>query len=73
MLLEPVDKDLDPGLLGQDNRTNNPEKVYGLEDFGIEIKERVPIEIAPQKYDRYYMKTKQTKMGHIFKDIKFEE
>lgn len=53
--------------------TNNPEKVYGLEDFGIEIKERVPIEIEPQKYDRFYMKTKQTKMGHIFKDIKFEE
>lgn len=53
--------------------TNNPEKVYGLEDFGIEIKERVPIEIEPQKYDRFYMKTKQTKMGHIFQDIKFEE
>ena len=51
--------------------TNNPEKVYGLEDFGIEIKERVPIEIEPQKYDRFYMKTKQAKMGHIFKDIKF--
>ena len=52
--------------------TNNPEKVYGLEDFGIEIKERVPIEIEPQKYDRFYMKTKQAKMGHIFKDIKFD-
>ena len=52
--------------------TNNPEKVYGLKDFGIEIKERIPIEIHPQKYDRFYMKTKQAKMGHIFNNITFE-
>ena len=51
--------------------TNNPEKVYGLEGFGLVIKERVPLEIAPQKYDRFYMKTKQDKMGHIFKQIRF--
>ena len=51
--------------------TNNPDKVYGLEGFGLSIKERVPIEIEPQKYDRFYMKTKQEKMGHIFKEIKF--
>ena len=51
--------------------TNNPEKVYGLEGFGLVIKERVPIEIPPQKYDNFYMKTKQEKMGHIFKKIKF--
>ena len=50
--------------------TNNPEKVYGLGDFGLEIKERVPIEIEPQKYDSFYMKTKQDKMGHIFTKIK---
>ncbi|MGI6116804.1 MAG: bifunctional 3,4-dihydroxy-2-butanone-4-phosphate synthase/GTP cyclohydrolase II [Bilifractor sp.] len=49
--------------------TNNPDKVYGLADFGLEIKERVPIEIAPQKYDRQYLKTKKTKMGHIFTEI----
>lgn len=49
--------------------TNNPEKVYGIADFGLEIKERVPIEVAPQKYDIRYMKTKQEKMGHIFNHI----
>ena len=51
--------------------TNNPDKVYGLEGFGLSIKERVPIEIEPQKYDRFYMKNKQEKMGHIFNEIKF--
>ena len=49
--------------------TNNPEKVYGLSDFGLQIRERVPIEIEPQAFDRFYMKTKQTKMGHIFQKI----
>ena len=45
--------------------TNNPDKVYGLGDFGLEIKERIPIEIKPQKYDYKYLKTKKTRMGHI--------
>ena len=50
--------------------TNNPDKVYGIGDFGLEIKERVPIEIQPQKYDQKYMNTKKTKMGHIFTEIR---
>ena len=49
--------------------TNNPEKVYGLGDFGLTIEKRLPIEIAPQKYDALYMRTKQEKMGHIFQKI----
>ncbi len=49
--------------------TNNPEKIEGLSDFGLEIVNRVPIEIEPQKYDRGYLKTKKVKMGHIFSKI----
>ena len=45
--------------------TNNPDKVYQLSDFGIEILERVPIEMKPTAYDRGYLLTKQKRMGHL--------
>lgn len=45
--------------------TNNPAKVYGLGGNNLEIVERVPIQMEPGKYDRFYLKTKKEKMGHI--------
>lgn len=45
--------------------TNNPEKIYGLSGFGLEIKERVPIQMDATAYDLFYLKTKRDKMGHI--------
>lgn len=45
--------------------TNNPDKVYQLKDYGMEITERVPIIIDANAYDKFYLQTKQKKMGHI--------
>ncbi|EFM01578.1 bifunctional 3,4-dihydroxy-2-butanone-4-phosphate synthase/GTP cyclohydrolase II [Hoylesella marshii] len=44
--------------------TNNPVKRVGLEAYGLEISEIVPIEISPNKYDYRYLKTKRDRMGH---------
>ena len=45
--------------------TNNPDKVYQLSDYGMEITERVPIQMEATENDLYYLQTKQKRMGHI--------
>lgn len=47
--------------------TNNPDKVYQLSEFGLEISERVPIQMEATAYDLRYLQTKHARMGHILK------
>ena len=44
--------------------TNNPVKRVGLESYGLEVVENVPLEVMPNEYNRYYMHTKKVRMGH---------
>ena len=55
----------DLGIHSLELLTNNPDKVYQLSDYGMEIARRVPIEIEANKYDAFYLKTKKARMGHI--------
>lgn len=48
--------------------TNNPSKRVGLEAYGIEIVDRIPVAIQVNRWNLSYMRTKQEKMGHIFKE-----
>ena len=45
--------------------TNNPKKVIGLESYGLELSERIPINIEPNEQNRKYLETKRVKLGHI--------
>jgi len=45
--------------------TNNPKKIVGLEGYGLEIVEQVPIKIKPNKFNKNYLKTKREKLGHL--------
>lgn len=49
--------------------TNNPRKIVGLEGYGLEVVERVPIEVRPRKDNIKYLRTKRQKMGHLMKNI----
>ncbi|MDR0348674.1 MAG: bifunctional 3,4-dihydroxy-2-butanone-4-phosphate synthase/GTP cyclohydrolase II [Tannerella sp.] len=50
--------------------TNNPVKRVGLEAYGLEVVENIPIEIAPNPYNEFYMRTKKERMGHTLHNIK---
>ena len=56
---------MDLGLKRIRLMTNNPRKIVGLEDFGIEIVDRVPLLIEPNEYNERYMSTKERRMGHL--------
>jgi 3,4-dihydroxy 2-butanone 4-phosphate synthase/GTP cyclohydrolase II len=45
--------------------TNNPKKVVGLRGYGLELVERVPLEIDPNEINVSYLRTKRDKMGHL--------
>ena len=49
--------------------TNNPDKVYQLSEFGLEIVDRVPIQMPATEHDRFYLQTKKEKMGHILEGV----
>ena len=59
----------DLGLTKLRIMTNNPRKIYGLQGFGLEIVERVPIQIPPHKHNKFYLQTKKEKLGHMLEDM----
>ena len=49
--------------------TNNPRKIVGLEGYGLQVVERVPIEVNPKKDNLKYLRTKKKKLGHMIENI----
>ena len=52
--------------------TNNPVKRVGLEGYGLEVTQIVPVEIPPNKHNQRYMKTKRDRMGHHLKGFNYD-
>jgi 3,4-dihydroxy 2-butanone 4-phosphate synthase/GTP cyclohydrolase II len=57
---------VDLGIRAMRLLTNNPRKIVGLEGYGLEVAERVPIEVPASDANRFYLETKRDKMGHLF-------
>jgi 3,4-dihydroxy 2-butanone 4-phosphate synthase / GTP cyclohydrolase II len=49
--------------------TNNPDKLQALEKMGVEVVERIPLEVAPEKGNRRYLSTKKGKLGHLLSKV----
>jgi len=49
--------------------TNNPKKVVGLDAYGLDLVEQVPIITPPTAENRRYLETKRTKLGHLLSDV----
>jgi 3,4-dihydroxy 2-butanone 4-phosphate synthase/GTP cyclohydrolase II len=56
---------VDLGIRSMRLLTNNPKKIVGLEGYGLRVLERVPIEAPPSEANRFYLRTKQEKLGHL--------
>lgn len=50
--------------------TNNPRKISELNEYGLDVVERIPLEICPNEQNRDYLETKRDKMGHMFQELK---
>lgn len=64
---------IDLGLSSIRLLTNNPKKIVDLEGHGLEVKERVSLEITPHDLNRDYLKTKQKKLGHLLTHLSLSE
>lgn len=60
---------VDLGLSAVRLMTNNPKKIVGLEGYGLEVVERVPLEVEPNEHNQCYLRTKREKMGHLLENV----
>ena len=49
--------------------TNNPREIVGIEGYGLEVVERVPIEIIPRSPNVHYLRTQKAKLGHLLNNV----
>jgi len=49
--------------------TNNPRKISGIEEYGVAVTERVPLEVSPRDTNIHYLRTKQKKLGHLLTNL----
>ncbi|MBN4054122.1 bifunctional 3,4-dihydroxy-2-butanone-4-phosphate synthase/GTP cyclohydrolase II [Nitrospira defluvii] len=49
--------------------TNNPRKIVGIDGYGLEVVERIPIEVVPQEKNVHYLRTKKKKLGHLLDSV----